>query len=416
MAVRRPKAQRLNEVILVLNAGSSSLKFGLFEFSENGSEPGQIALGVARPETGSSYRVKIGSADGSLRLDQTWLGSTVDELVTTLLGWIDEQRDLGEVVAVGHRIVHSGPEFCEPKTINDRILERLVALTPLAPLHQPACLRPVQLIRTLRPDLRQIACFDSTFHRGIKPPASRYALPRKFEAQGIRHYGFHGLSFESIAAQLSKEGGTAASEERIIIAHLGNGASLCALRDLQSVDTTMGFSTLDGLVMGTRPGALDPGILLYLMKERGLSASELEHLLYRQSGLLGVSGLSSEVDVLIASDAPTAREALDLFAFQVARQTAALAATLGGLDRFAFTGGIGENAATVRRLIVDRLTLFGAKLDPKANAAGETIISGDDSPILIEKRLTQEELVIARHVHAVMNGQNGPTSGFSQSA
>jgi acetate kinase len=398
MAVRRPKAQRLNEVILVLNAGSSSLKFGLFEFSENGSEPGQIALGVARPETGNNYRVKIGSADGSVRLDQSWLGSTVDELVTTLLGWIDEQRDLGEVVAVGHRIVHSGPEFCEPTTINDRILERLVALTPLAPLHQPACLRPVQLIRTLRPALRQIACFDTTFHRGIKPPASRYALPRKFEAEGIRHYGFHGLSFESVAAQLRN--GADVSKERIIIAHLGNGASLCALRDLQSVDTTMGFSTLDGLVMGTRPGALDPGILLHLMKERGLSASELEHLLYRQSGLLGVSGLSSEVDVLIASDVPTAREALDLFAFQVARQTAALAATLGGLDRFVFTGGIGENAAIVRRMIVDRLTLFGAKLDPDANAAGDTVISSDDSLVLIEKRPAQEELAIARHVHA----------------
>lgn len=400
MAVRRPKAPHLNENILVLNAGSSSLKFGLFEFSENGSEPGQIALGVARPETGSNYRVKIGSEDGSLQIDQIWFGSAADDLVATLLKWIDAQPGLGEVIAVGHRIVHSGPEYCEPTNINDKILEQLVAVTPLAPLHQPACLRPVQLIRTLRPDLRQIACFDTAFHRGINPPASRYALPRIFERQGIRHYGFHGLSFESIAAQLRMEGGAAAGEERIIIAHLGNGASLCALLDLQSVDTTMGFSTLDGLVMGTRPGALDPGILLYLMKERGLSASELEHLLYRQSGLLGVSGLSSEVDVLIASDVPTAREALDLFAFQVARQTAALAATLGGLDRFIFTGGIGENAATVRRMIVDRLTLFGARLDPDANEAGDTIISSDGSPLLIEKRPAQEELAIARHVHA----------------
>jgi acetate kinase len=390
----------LSDIILALNAGSSSLKFGLFEFSGNGIEPGSIALGVARRGAESGYRVKIGGRDSSLWLDQTWLGSTPDDLVTTLFGWIDEQPELGKVVAVGHRIVHSGAEFCGPASITDKIIARLEALIPLAPLHQPACLRPIHVIRRLRPDLRQVACFDTSFHRGIKPPASRYALPRKFEAQGIRHYGFHGLSFESITTQLRTEGGTAVGEERIIIAHLGNGASLCALRDLQSVDTTMGFSALDGLVMGTRPGALDPGILLYLMKERDMSTGELELLLYRQSGLLGVSGLSSDVEVLMASDAATAKEALDLFAFQVARQTAALAATLGGLDRFVFTGGIGENAATIRRMIVDRLTLFGAKLDPDANAAGDTIISSDDSPILIEKRPTQEELAIARHVLA----------------
>lgn len=414
MAVRRPIAKRLNEVILVLNAGSSSLKFGLFAFSSNGKEPGEIALGVARPETESSYRVRISGSDGGLRADQTWFGRSADDLVATLLSWIDDQPGLGEVAAVGHRIVHSGPEFCEPTNINDKVLERLEALIPLAPLHQPACLGPIRSIRRLRPDLRQVACFDTAFHRGIKPPASRYALPRKFEAEGIRRYGFHGLSFESVAAQLGYEGGAAVSKERIIIAHLGNGASLCALRNLQSVDTTMGFSTLDGLVMGTRPGAIDPGILLYLMKERNLSAGELEQLLYRESGLLGVSGLSSEVGVLIASDAPTAKEALDLFAFQVARQTAALAATLGGLDRFVFTGGIGENAYAVRQMVVERLGLFGAKLESAANAAGETIISSGDSHILIERRPTQEELVIAKHVNFEVNGEFCPPKGFSQ--
>lgn len=400
MAIQRPSSQRLNGVVLVLNAGSSSLKFGLFEYSNDGSGPGQIALGVARPGTEGVYRVKIVDRGGNSLIDEAWQGTTVDELVPTLMGWIEQRSSFGKLAAVGHRIVHSGPEFCGPTEIKGDIRERLEGLIPLAPLHQPACLRPIQLICRLRPELRQVACFDTTFHRGIKPPASRYALPRKFEAQGIRHYGFHGLSFESIAAQLLENEGPTVRNERIIVAHLGNGASLCALRDLQSVDTTMGFSTLDGLVMGTRPGAVDPGILLYLMKERDMSAGALEQLLYRQSGLLGVSGISSEVDVLIASDAPTAREALDLFAFQVARQTAALAATLSGLDRFVFTGGIGENAAIVRRMIVDRLTLFGAKLDPDANAVGDTVISSDDSPVLIEKRPAQEELAIARHVHA----------------
>lgn len=402
MAIRRPFAQRLNEVILVLNAGSSSLKFGLFEVSEIATEPREIALGVARRETANKYRVKIESEDGNIRVNQTWPGSATDDVAAALMKWIDAQPGLGKVVAVGHRIVHSGPEFCGPTSVDDKVLEQLVALTPLAPLHQGACLRPIQVIRTVRPGLRQIACFDTAFHRLIDPPASRYALPRSFEEQGIRRYGFHGLSFESIAAQLQLEVGTAARKERIIIAHLGNGASLCALHDLQSVDTTMGFSTLDGLVMGTRPGALDPGILLYLMTERNMSAGELELLLYRQSGLLGVSGLSSEVDVLIASDAPTAKEALDLFAFQVARQTAALAATLGGLDRFIFTGGIGENAARIRGMIVDRFGLFGAKLDTNANEAGNTVISGDDSPLLIEIRRTQEELAIAKHVNAAL--------------
>ena len=402
MAIQRSNRQRLSGAVLVLNAGSSSLKFGLFEYSKDGNGPGQIALGIAKPGTGCDYRVNIVDRSGNSLIDETWPGTTVDELVPTVMGWFEQRSSIGKVDAVGHRIVHSGPDFFGPTEIKGEILERLEGLIPLAPLHQPACLRPIQIIRRLNPQLRQVACFDTSFHRGIKPPAGRYALPREFEAQGIRHYGFHGLSFESIAAQLRTEGGAAVREERIIIAHLGNGASLCALRDLQSIDTTMGFSTLDGLVMGTRPGALDPGILLHLMKERGLSASELEHLLYRQSGLLGVSGLSSQVEILLASDAPTATEALDLFAFQVARQTAALAATLGGLDRFVFTGGIGENAATVRRTIVDRLSLFGAKLDPAVNAAGDTVISRDDSSVLIEKRPAQEELAIARHVHALL--------------
>jgi acetate kinase len=400
MAIQRSSHKRLNEVILALNAGSSSLKFGLFEYPEGGSAPGQIALGVARSGTESNSQIKIAGRDGSLLVDGSWPGSTVDDLVTCLMSWIDEGSNFGPVVAVGHRIVHGGSEYRDPVKIDDQVFEALEALVPLAPLHQPACLRPVRLVRELRPDLAQVACFDTAFHRHIVPPAGRYALPRKFETQGIRRYGFHGLSFESIAGQLSRDQVPDVRKERIIIAHLGNGASLCALHDLRSVDTTMGFSTLDGLVMGTRPGAIDPGILLYLMKEQGLSIDQLERLLYRQSGLLGVSGISSDVETLLSSDAPTAKEALELFAFQVARQTAALAATLGRLDRFIFTGGIGEHAPIVRQMIVDRLELFGAELDEERNSSGQTRISSDRSEIQIEQRPTQEEYSIARHVYA----------------
>lgn len=400
MALHRPSLRTLTDVVLALNAGSSSLKFGLFDCPANSSEPVQIASGIARPGNGDSYRVRVAGHNGSQLLDADWPGNSVDDLAPRLMNWIDDNSGWGRVTAIGHRIVHGGAEFGDPVKIDDQVLEGLAALIPLAPLHQPACLRPVRIIRELRRDLVQVACFDTAFHRHIRPPVGRYGLPRSLESAGIRRYGFHGLSFESIAAQLARDEGPGVGKERIIVAHLGNGASLCALRDLQSVDTTMGFSTLDGLVMGTRPGALDPGILLYLMKERGLSVDQLERLLYHQSGLLGVSGISSDVATLLASDAPSAREALDLFAFQVARQTAALAATLGGLDRFVFTGGIGEHAAVVRRMVVDRLTLFGAELDQKANSVGEITISSSASAILIEQRPTQEEHSIARHVCA----------------
>ena len=287
-----------------------------------------------------------------------------DDAIEHLLDWAQVHLEGARLAAVGHRVVHGGPEFSAPVEIDEPILARLEALIPLAPLHQPASLAPARRIRELRPDIRQFGCFDTAFHRQLGPPANRYALPRVFEAEGIRRYGFHGLSYESIAAQLADGGelGAEAQKSRVIVAHLGNGASLCAMAGLKSVDTTMGFSTLDGLVMGTRPGALDPGILLYLMREKDYSADQLEDLLYKKSGLLGVSGISADVATLIASDAPAAAEALDLFAFQVARQTAALAATLGGIDRFIFTGGIGEHSPALRRMIVHRLGWLGAAL------------------------------------------------------
>lgn len=372
------RATKMADAILALNAGSSSLKFGLFTLPSPDADPAVVAQG------------KVADVHG--------------DAVAGLLDRAQAQSGVSRLIAVGHRVVHGGAEFSDPVEIDAPVLARLDALTPLAPLHQPASLAPIRRIRELRPDFRQFACFDTAFHRRIGPPANRYALPLALEAEGIWRYGFHGLSYESIAAQLAAGGEMAsgAPASRIVVAHLGNGASLCAMKGLESVDTTMGFSTLDGLVMGTRPGALDPGILLYLMQAKHYSATQLEELLYKKSGLLGVSGISADVADLVASDSPAAAAALDLFAFQVARQTGALAATLGGIDRFIFTGGIGEHSAHVRRMIVERLGWLGAELDEPANAAGSTILSTATSRLLIERRPTEEELMIARHVAGLL--------------
>lgn len=370
---RRGGRLRVATAILAVNAGSSSLKFALFEFTDT-SAPQEIAR--------SSWPAGDGIA------------------ADRLLAWVAGKLGGRQVDAVGHRIVHGGAEFADPVEIDDELLKRLDALTPLAPLHQPAGLAPIVQIRTLRPDLRQFACFDTAFHRTMVPPASRYALPRLLEAEGIRRYGFHGLSYESIAGQLRAEGGETheGRPSRVIVAHLGSGASLCAMLGLRSADTTMGFSVLDGLVMGTRAGSLDPGILLYLLKEKGITVEGLEDMLYRESGLLGVSGVSADVATLLASDAREAAEALDLFAFQIAKQTASLVASVGGVDRIIFTGGIGENAPGIRRMVVQRLKWLGAELDDKANEAGSAVISTQASSVLLERRPTQEELMIAGHV------------------
>ena len=360
--------------ILTVNAGSSSLKVALFEVTE----------AKALQEIG---RFSWGAGGGEAAADR-------------LLVWVNDLIGDCELEAVGHRIVHGGPDFDDPVEVDDDVLLRLEALTPLAPLHQPAGLAPISWIRALRPDVRQFACFDTSFHRTIVPPASRFALPRSLEAEGIRRYGFHGLSYESIAGQLRAEGADVhdGRPSRIIAAHLGSGASLCAMLGLASVDTTMGFSVLDGLVMGTRPGSLDPGILLHLLKEKGVSVEALEHMLYRRSGLLGVSGISGDVATLLASDAPEAIEALDIFAFQAARQIAALATTLGGLDRIVFTGGIGQHAPAIVRMIARGLAWLDTELDDGAIETDATLISKPSSAILLERRRTDEELMIARHV------------------
>jgi len=384
--------------ILALNAGSSSLKFGLFEADASG-EPRSIARGTVG--LGDMRSLTARAPDGAALLEKELPGSGLEDLIGELLFWIDGQLGGGKLLAAGHRIVHGGSRFSDPVLLTPQVIDDVEDLTPLAPLHQPRSIAPIRALSALRPHLPQVGCFDTAFHGTIEATVRRYALPRRYEASGIQRYGFHGLSYEYIASRLRQVSPELAAG-RVIVAHLGNGASLCALRDGKSVDTTMGFSTLDGLVMGTRCGAIDPGVLLYLLQEEGLSPADLQHLLYRESGLLGVSGISGDVRVLSRSDDPRAREALDLFAFRAARETAALANTLGGLDGLVFTAGIGENSASIRAAICSRLEWLGVKFEPEANEAHAERIGREGSAVDIRVIPTDEEIVVARHAVSVL--------------
>jgi acetate kinase len=289
--------------------------------------------------------------------------------------------------------------------VTPEILSELDRLAPLAPLHQPQNLAPIRAIAAARPDLPQVVCFDTAFHHTLPAVARRFALPREYEAMGVRRYGFHGLSYEHIADRLSEIAPDLAAG-RVIVAHLGNGASLCALHRNHSIDTTMGFSALDGLVMGTRPGTLDPGVVLYLLQERGMTASEVEDLLYRRSGLLGVSGgIASDMRTLLASTDPCASDATELFAYRIAREAGALASSLGGLDGIVFTAGIGEHSPEIRAAVCARLKWLGLVLDRAANERGDAVISAHDSQIEVRVIATDEERVIAQHTAATV----GPT-------
>lgn len=380
--------------VLALNAGSSSIKFALFEGKERCLAGKLVGIGDApRLEAGDVH--------------EDWKDDGSEALTLRLLDWIEERIGDVDLDVVGHRVVHGGRDFSEPVRIDADVIERLDALTPLAPLHQPVSLAPIRRIADERPGLVQIACFDTAFHHRLEPPVSRYPLPRELEAAGIRRYGFHGLSYEAIAGKLAQEEGT--WHERIIVAHLGNGASLCAMHELRSVDTTMGFTALDGIMMGTRPGSLDPGILLYLLQEKGYDAKSLEHLLYHESGLLGVSGLSSDVGELLASKNKAAHEALDLFSFRTAQSVAALGTALQGFDRLVFTGGIGEHAAKVRSAVAARLAWLGIHLDEARNEANAALISSEKSRVRVAVIPTDEEGVIARHCQQILRQVTDPS-------
>jgi acetate kinase len=387
------------KTMLALNAGSSSVKFGLFGIAEN--EPAHLFAGEIS-DTGHKPHLAVKDMQGRSVLDRDWPAPRKQaDILNDILEWTDQNAGSGGLAAVGHRIVHGGAQFVAPVRLTSKTIDELARLTPMAPLHQEACLSPARTLLSLRPDLMQVGCFDTAFHAALEPPVSRFAIPRSYEQSGIRRYGFHGLSYEFIAGRLQEISPDLAGK-RIVVAHLGSGASLCAMREGRSIDTTMGFTPLDGVMMGTRCGTIDPGILLYLQRERGMSAEELEQLLYHKSGLLGVSGVSSDMRTLLSSCDPRAAEAIDLFAFEAAKAVCAMALTLEGLDCLVFTGGIGEHAAKARTLICDRLRWLGLELDPKANDGGADLVSSGSSSVEIRVIATSEETTIARHVLAMV--------------
>jgi len=378
--------------VAVINAGSSSIKFAIYDAAE-----GEALMFHGKVEgIGASPKLEVSDAGGREVAAQGWPALDHAGATGEILAVARELIAGRPVVAVGHRVVHGGVRFDKPARIDAGVIAALKELIPLAPLHQPHNIAPIEAIAAAAPHIPQVACFDTAFHRGQPPLAQMFALPRQYDAAGVRRYGFHGLSYEYVSGRLAELAPQLAAG-RVVIAHLGNGASLCALRDGQSVATTMGFTALDGLVMGTRSGSLDPGVLIHLMDVFGLGAREIEDLLYRRSGLLGVSGVSSDMRALRASPEPAAAEAIALFVYRIVREIGSMAAALGGLDGLVFTGGIGENEAAIRADVAAGCAWLGLDLDAARNAAGGPLISRDGSKLAAWVVPTDEERVIARH-------------------
>ncbi|MDR3511705.1 MAG: acetate/propionate family kinase [Caulobacteraceae bacterium] len=385
------------DAILTLNAGSSSIKFSLFEVAQ--ADGLTLASHGEVEGIGSAPHFTACDPAGAVLADQRWPDADLgyQPLLEAVIDWAETHLGGDALAAVGHRVVHGGADHVRPERVTPELLTLLDALTPLAPLHEPHNLEPIRAIAAARPDLPQVACFDTAFHHTMPAVATRFALPRAYEAAGVRRYGFHGLSYEYISGRLAVLSPRLASG-RVIAAHLGNGASLCALQGGRSIDTTMGFTALEGLVMGTRCGVLDPGVILYLLQQRGLTPKAVEDLLYKRSGLLGVSGgLASDMRTLLASSDPHAREAVELFVYRIAREAGGLASSLGGLDGLVFTAGIGEHAPQVRAMVAERLAWLGVELDTYANARGEPVISTPASRVEVRVIPTDEEAMIARH-------------------
>ena len=387
--------------IAVLNAGSSSIKFALYDAASEGP-----ALFRGRiEEIGLAPHLSATDDKGTVVAERKWGQAALDHQAATaeILKLGQELLRGRPVQAFGHRVVHGGTSFAAPVRIDADVMAGLTALVPLAPLHQPHNLAPIDYIARVAPHLPQVACFDTAFRRTQPALAQHFALPREITASGVRRYGFHGLSYDFIVSRL-REIAPELARSRLIIAHLGNGASLCAVHDGKSVATTMGFTALDGLVMGTRAGALDPGVLLYLLQERGLDAHALEDLLYRKSGLLGVSGISSDMRALRQSTAPDAVEAIALFVYRIVREIGSLAAALGGLDGLVFTAGIGEHDAATRAEVVAGCRWLGVGLDAARNRRGDGRISVDGSTTSVWVVPTDEERMIARYTRETLVG------------
>jgi len=391
------------DVVLVVNAGSSSVKFQIFEHSR--STPKECLVKGQIDGIGTRPRLRAASQDGTSLIDRKYEPgeiSSVGSAIAAAGDWLRSSQTF-TLVAVGHRVVHGGPDYDRPVQVDREVLARLEQLCPLAPLHQPNNLAPIRTLLDRNPNLPQVACFDTAFHRSHGPVADRYAIPEPLYREGVRRYGFHGLSYEYVAGRLQDIAPDIA-RKRVIVAHLGSGASMCALLDGQSVESTMGFTALDGLPMGTRPGQIDPGVLLYLITTKNMTAPAVENLLYRECGLKGLSGISNDLRELLASDAPAAALAIDYFVYRIALNAGMLAAALGGLDAFAFTAGIGENAPVIRSRVAEKLAWLGLAFDAEANEEAKSLVSRPDSKIKLFVVPTNEELMIARHTLALLKG------------
>lgn len=394
----------MTDVIVVVNSGSSSLKFGLFPAATQTNEPlvdGKVT-GIGRqPKLTASVNGESVAITEPLK--NIPADATHEWLITQLLDRLHSRYVSLRPVAAGHRVVHGGRDFAEPIVVNRAIREKLECLIPLAPLHQPHNLAAIDAIAKVSPKLPQVACFDTGFHRTQPRLAQLFALPRELTDEGIIRYGFHGLSYAYIASTLPEQIGHLANG-RVIVAHLGNGASMCAMKDRKSVASSMGFTALDGLVMGSRCGSLDAGVVLHLLQNKGLSPADIQTMLYRDSGLRGVSEISNNMQVLEASTDPRAREAIELFCYRASREIGSLAAALGGLDVLVFTAGIGENSHFVRQLICQQSAWLGIELEQMANKANETRIGADGSPVDVRVVPTNEEAVIAAATRKLING------------
>ena len=390
----------MNKAILVVNAGSSSIKCAVF--IDNGTLANQLNLVYHHDISGIGTRAyfQIKTAEGSYLLQQELGQLDHQQAFTVILEWLEQYAPHLNLTAAGHRVVHGGNQFTVPVVIDEAVLRQLEQLIPLAPLHQPHNLTPIKTFQQLKPHLLQVACFDTAFHTTRPPLAKIYALPRSLTEKGIKSYGFHGLSYEYIVQQLPKLIGQL--PQRVIVAHLGNGASMTAIFEGQSIATTMGFTALEGLPMGTRCGAIDPGVLLFLLND-GFDYQQLNHLLYHQCGLRGVSGISNDMRELLLSHSPDAQEAIDLFVYRINRETGSLVAALGGLDALVFTAGIGERAHLIRTRVCHAAGWLGIQLDDSANQQQHTQISHPDSRVSVWVIPTDEEKMIAQHTYTLIH-------------
>jgi len=385
----------MTNAIAVLNSGSSSIKFSLYRGSD--ARPalrGQAEAIYTQP------RLVAKDASGAVVLETGWTAQGHAEALDRIVAFVRKALEGTTLSAVGHRVVHGGLAYSKPVRVDAKVLATLEEFVPLAPLHQPHNLAPIRRLLERAPDVPQVACFDTAFHRTQPDVAQMFGLPRAYYDEGVRRFGFHGLSYEYIATQLPGID-AATARGRTVVLHLGNGASLCAMLEGRSIATTLGFTALDGLLMGTRCGSLDPGVVLYLIQTRGMDAKAVEKLLYQESGLLGVSGISPDMRTLLASPEAGARLAIELYCYRIRRELGGLAAVLGGLDALVFTGGIGENATEIRARICRDAAWLGVSLDEKANAAGARLITTPASRVKAWRIATDEEGVIARHTRAL---------------